>query len=101
MINTRYIEINSTYRDRNLWPLSSEFEIPLSQTGKKSMENSLDPVSLSMPLFSWTSNNLFINNMNGVTYINEEIQIIHKDIITGNGIIHVIDNIILPSHFYD
>ena len=61
MINTRYIEINSTYRDRNLWPLSSEFEIPISQTGKKIIENSVDPVCLSTPLFSWTSNNLFIN----------------------------------------
>jgi hypothetical protein len=60
MINTRYIEINSAYRDRNLWPLSSEFEIPISQTGKKIIENSVDPVSLSTPLFSWTSNNLFI-----------------------------------------
>jgi hypothetical protein len=61
MNNTRYIEINSTYRDRNLWPLSSEFEIPMSQTGKKMIEDSIDPVSLSMPIFSWTSNNLFIN----------------------------------------
>ena len=60
MINTKYIEINSSYRDRNLWPLSSEFEIPISQTGKKFIEDSIDPVSLSMPLFSWTSNNLFI-----------------------------------------
>jgi transforming growth factor-beta-induced protein len=47
------------------------------------------------------SNNLFINNMNGITYINDDIRIIQKDIITDNGIIHVIDNIILPSFFYD
>jgi transforming growth factor-beta-induced protein len=47
------------------------------------------------------SNNLFINNMNGITYINEDIRIIQKDIIADNGIIHVIDNIILPSFFYD
>ena len=46
-------------------------------------------------------NNLFINNINGITYINGDIQIIQKDIITGNGIIHVIDNIIMPSYFYD
>jgi len=64
MINTRYIEINSSYRDRNLWPLSSEFEIPISQTGKKIIENSVDPICLSMPLFSWTSNNLFIEGAN-------------------------------------
>ena len=64
MINTRYIEINSSYRDRNLWPLSSEFEIPISQTGKKIIENSVDPVCLSTPLFSWTSNDLFIEGAN-------------------------------------
>ena len=65
MINTKYIEINSSYRDRNLWPLSSEFQIPISQTGKKLIENSIDPVSLSMSLFSWTSNNLFIYGASG------------------------------------
>ena len=32
------------------------------------------------------SNNLFINNMSGITYINEDIRIIQKDIITENGI---------------
>lgn len=46
-------------------------------------------------------NNLFVNNINGITYINGDIRIIQKDIITGNGIIHVIDNIISPSYFYD
>ena len=46
-------------------------------------------------------NNLFINNINGITYINDDIRIIKKDIITDNGIIHVIDHIILPSHFND
>lgn len=60
MSNTRYIEINSTYRNRNYWPLPSEFVIPISQTGKKTMKDALDPVSLSAPLFSWTSNNLVV-----------------------------------------
>lgn len=46
-------------------------------------------------------NNLFVNNRNGITYINGDIEIIHKDIITGNGIIHVTDKIISPSYFYD
>ena len=62
MSNTRYIEVNSTYRDRNLWPLAAEFEIPISQTGTKSISNAIDPVSLSMPIFSWTGNNLDLNN---------------------------------------
>ena len=62
MSNARYIEVNSTYRDRNLWPLASEFEIPISQTGKKSMYDAIDPVSLSEPIFSWTGNNLIVNS---------------------------------------
>ena len=61
MSTTRYIEVNSNFRDRNLWPQASEFEIPISQTGTKSITNATDPVSLSMPIFSWTSNNLLIN----------------------------------------
>ena len=61
MSNIRYIEVNSNYRDRVLWSQASEFEIPISQTGTKSITNAIDPVSLSMPIFSWTSNNLSVN----------------------------------------
>ena len=60
MSNARYIEVNSNYRDRKLWPLASEFEIPISQTGTNNITTSVDPVSLSTPVFSWTSNNLII-----------------------------------------
>lgn len=61
MNGIKYIEINSTYRDRNLWPLSSEFEIPIAQFGNKYISNTVDPVSLSTPIFAWTSNNLDMN----------------------------------------
>ena len=40
MSNTKYLEFNSNYRNRNLWPLASEFEIPISQTGTKNITNS-------------------------------------------------------------
>lgn len=60
-MSLNYIDITSANRDRNIWPLPSEFEIPLSQSGIKSKEQSVDPVSLSSPLFSWTSNNLLVN----------------------------------------
>jgi hypothetical protein len=62
MSNNRYLEIDSTYRDRNKWPLASQFEVPISQTGRKSASNAIDPVSLSTPIFSWTSNYLNINS---------------------------------------
>jgi hypothetical protein len=56
MSNNRYLEIDSTYRDRKLWPLASEFEIQISQSGRKTIENALDPVSLATPIFAWSGN---------------------------------------------
>jgi len=47
MSNTRYIEIDSQYRDRNRWPLAGAFEIPISQSGTKDRFSALDPVSAS------------------------------------------------------
>jgi len=35
MSNNRYLEFDSTYRNRNEWPLASEFQIPISQSGRK------------------------------------------------------------------
>ena len=61
-MNTRYIEFDSTYRDRNQYPLASSFVMPISQTGRKDKFNALDPVSLQEPIFSWTSNYLDINS---------------------------------------
>jgi uncharacterized surface protein with fasciclin (FAS1) repeats len=43
-------------------------------------------------------NKLLISNINGETFINNNIKIIYKDIIATNGIIHVIDNLILPEY---
>jgi hypothetical protein len=55
----RYLEIDSTYRNRNDWPSVGKFEIPISQTGRKDRYNALDPVSLGTPSIEvWTSNNL-------------------------------------------
>lgn len=43
-------------------------------------------------------NRIFVRNINGITYINDHIKIIHKDIIIGNGIIHVIDKLLEPKY---
>ena len=56
MSNVRYLEIDSTYRDRNTWPLASQFEIPISQSGRKSRFDAMDPVSLGAPVMEWTPN---------------------------------------------
>lgn len=58
MSNYRYLEIDSTYRDRTRFPTPAHFEIPLSQSGRKNINNAVDPVALSAPINSWTSNNL-------------------------------------------
>ena len=41
-------------------------------------------------------NKLFVWNKEGITFINKDVKIIEKDIITSNGIIHVIDKLIWP-----
>ena len=57
---SNYIEIDSTYRDRNLWPLPGNFEILLSQTGIKGKNDSIDAVSEAEPLTAWTQQALQI-----------------------------------------
>ena len=55
MSNVKYIEIDSTYRNRNEWPNPGEFEVLISQTGRKDLQNADDPVSLSAPIgLSWS-----------------------------------------------
>ena len=71
---------------------------------KSSMLNKKIPSELleDSPLLIFNTNNpynkLLITNINGETYIDNNIKIIQKDIITSNGIIHVIDNLIWPEH---
>jgi hypothetical protein len=60
-MNSRYLEIDSTYRNRNLYPLASNFIIPIAQSGNKGYREALDPVSLEMPVFAWSSNYLDIS----------------------------------------
>ena len=42
-------------------------------------------------------NRLFVTNMNGRIYINNDINVIHKDMPASNGLIFVIDNLIWPE----
>ena len=74
---SNFIEVNSTYRDRNLWPIPGQFEIPISQTGIKNNKNeAIDPVALSEPLVSWTSNLLgkYTKSYAGFLYTYSNIQ---------------------------
>jgi hypothetical protein len=73
MSNNRYLEIDSTHRDRTRFPKPGYFEIPISQSGRKTITDAVDPVCLSTPILSWTSNNLStsIPNVNRLTCIVE------------------------------
>lgn len=54
----KYLELDSTYRDRNRWPLVGEFDVLVSQSGKKDKYGAVDPVCLGQPDLCWTGNNL-------------------------------------------
>ncbi len=61
-MNNRYIEFDSTYRNRNIWPNPAEFEINISQSGTKTKIDALDPISLSTPINVWSGSNLSITS---------------------------------------
>ena len=65
MSNTKYIEIDSTYRDRTNWPHPAEFEVSIGDTNVTNKTNARDPVSNSAPVHEWVSTNL--NNSGAVT----------------------------------
>lgn len=55
MSNNRFLEINSTYRDRNTWPSPAQFEIAIAENGQKDKNTAKDPVSDSTPLIAWNA----------------------------------------------
>jgi len=54
MSNIRYLEIDSTYRNREQYPSPNKFEVLISQTGIRDRFNAMDPVALSSPLTIWS-----------------------------------------------
>ena len=67
MSQTRYLEFDSTYRNRKLYPLQSDFIIEMSQSGRQDEITALDPVSDASPILIW--NNNFIDGLVGQHYI--------------------------------
>jgi len=56
MSNNRYLEIDSNYRNRNLYPDPADFVVPLSQSGDRNQyQNPMDPVSKASPILSWNT----------------------------------------------
>lgn len=57
MSNTRFIEIYSEHRDRNKYPKTSQFIVPLEQAGIRNTSTSaLDPVIEAMPQYTFKLN---------------------------------------------
>jgi len=53
MSNKRYIELDSSYRNRNQWPNPAEFEVIFSLSGFGDKETSVDPFSLAAVMNEW------------------------------------------------
>lgn len=62
-MTTKYLDFDSTYRDRNLWPLPGEFEVLLAPMGgqAKTAMTASDPISNACPIIEWTSNRFEAN----------------------------------------
>jgi hypothetical protein len=69
MSSLRYFEFDSTYRNRTLYPSPSEFVIDISQTGQKSRDNALDPVSDCSPILEWNNSFQELASANSITNI--------------------------------
>jgi hypothetical protein len=67
MSSARYIEFDSTYRDRVLYPLASDFIVEMAQSGQGTKLTARDPVSDASPVLIW--NNSFIEGTTGSNYI--------------------------------
>jgi hypothetical protein len=58
MSNKRYLEIDSTYRNREQFPNPSNFTVLISQSGTKDAVHAYDPVSKAAPTKTWVPNEL-------------------------------------------
>jgi hypothetical protein len=56
MSNARYLEIDSSYRDRKEWPQAGKFVVPISQTGRRGPIDAADPVSEAADENTWVAN---------------------------------------------
>lgn len=55
----KYLEIDSTYRDRNKFPNPSQFELLIAQSGKRdSVYTSVDPITYAAPRVTYIPSNI-------------------------------------------
>lgn len=63
MSNKRYLEIDSTYRNREQYPNPSNFTVLISQSGTRDPSHAFDPVSDASPIETWVPNNLVLTTV--------------------------------------
>jgi len=80
----RYLEIDSTYRDRERFPLPSNFEVNISQSGTRDRYSAIDPVSLAAPLTSWTSGKFDVTAV-GTSVTTTVAAIVPPDLVAGTN----------------
>lgn len=80
MSNVRYIEIDSTYRDRTKFPLPGEFEVPLAQSGSKGRLDAVDPVCYSAPLTTWQSNEFVVGGGSSITVLIDAVDSLQNSV---------------------
>jgi hypothetical protein len=85
MSSVRYLELNSSHRDRNQYPLPSYFVAEISQTGQKPKDQAKDPISLASPFLSWHNSFQETADANQATAIS--IDITYST--TGDNIYHI------------
>ena len=65
----KYLELDSTYRNRSMWPLPSQFEVEISQSGSKNKDTALDPLALSAPVTTWKGNTFITGGGASITVV--------------------------------
>jgi len=86
-----FLELDSTFRNRQLWPLPGEFEVLLSQTGRNVQQNMVDPVCTTLPSNVWTGGYFDVNSLG-----NGSVQ----GVVTGNCCVPVITLVpVFPAIF--
>lgn len=67
MTGNKYIELDSSYRNRNIYPLSSQFVVPINQSTYRTKQSAIDPVCDSAPIKVFTE--IFDFSNTGLNYI--------------------------------
>lgn len=85
MSTKTYIHLDSTYRNRNEYPLPSYFCVPISQNNNGQVitaVNAADPVSLAFPQYSFSGQSIVVPpaTFNGGTNTNPQLNILASNI---------------------